>query len=156
MPTSGRSCQLAPTAKSWGEVIVTTSQRYPRSVDPTPAAGGNVLRFDEGDLVATRVVLGERALRVVGHGRLSTSNVKGRHADLVSTAGFSRTPLVGGHGSRSSAGRRPRSKGRRYPPDPRCTEEIIAVMRCCGDGLHGDRARGLIVVLWRAGLRIQE
>jgi site-specific recombinase XerC len=27
-------------------------------------------------------------------------------------------------------------------------------MRCCGDGLHGDR--GLIVVLWRAGLRIQE
>jgi hypothetical protein len=29
--------------------------------------------------------------------------------------------------------------------------EIIAVMRCCGDGLHGDRACGLIVVLWRAG-----
>jgi site-specific recombinase XerD len=29
-------------------------------------------------------------------------------------------------------------------------------MRCCGDGSHGDRARGLIVVLWRAGLRIQE
>jgi len=54
------------------------------------------------------------------------------------------------------AGRPPRSKGRRYPPDPPCTEEIIAVMRCCGDGLHGDRARGLIAVLWRAGLRIQE
>ena len=53
-------------------------------------------------------------------------------------------------------GRRLRSKGRRYPPDPRRTEEIIAVMRCCGDGLHGDRARGLIAVLWRAGLRIQE
>ena len=30
------------------------------------------------------------------------------------------------------------------------------MMRCCGDGLHGDRARGLIAVLWRAGLRIQE
>ena len=29
-------------------------------------------------------------------------------------------------------------------------------MRCCGDGLHGDRARGLIAGLWRAGLRIQE
>src|ERR687896_477075 len=54
------------------------------------------------------------------------------------------------------AGRSPRSKGRRYPPDPPRTEEIIAVMRCCGDGLHGDRARGLIVLLWRAGLRIQE
>jgi len=53
-------------------------------------------------------------------------------------------------------GRRLRSKGRRYPPDPPRTEEIIAVMRCCGDGLHGDRARGLIAVLWRAGLRIQE
>jgi hypothetical protein len=52
-------------------------------------------------------------------------------------------------------GRSPRSKGRRYPADPPRTEEIIAVMRCCGDGAHGDRARGLIVVLWRAGLRIQ-
>jgi site-specific recombinase XerC len=29
-------------------------------------------------------------------------------------------------------------------------------MRCCGDGVHGARARALIVVLWRAGLRIQE
>ena len=54
------------------------------------------------------------------------------------------------------AGRSPRSKGRRYPPDPPRTEEIIAVMRCCGDGLHGLRARGLIAVLWRSGLRIQE
>src|SRR3954447_4067847 len=53
-------------------------------------------------------------------------------------------------------GRRPGSKGRRYPPDPPRTEEIIAIMRCCGDGVHGARARGLIAVLWRAGLRIQE
>src|SRR4051812_42019987 len=44
-------------------------------------------------------------------------------------------------------GRPPRSKGRRYPADPPRTEEIVAVMRCCGDGRH--RARGLIVVLWR-------
>src|SRR5690349_137792 len=29
-------------------------------------------------------------------------------------------------------------------------------MRCCGDGLHGDRARAPVVVLWRAGLRLQE
>ena len=54
------------------------------------------------------------------------------------------------------AGRPPRSKGRRYPADPPRTEEIIAVMRCSGTGRHGARARGLIVVLWRAGLRIQE
>ena len=54
------------------------------------------------------------------------------------------------------AGRRPGTRAANYPADPPRTEEIIAVMRCCGDGLHGDRARGLIVVLWRAGLRIQE
>jgi site-specific recombinase XerD len=35
-------------------------------------------------------------------------------------------------------------------------EEIIAVMREAGTGSHGRRLRGLIVVLWRAGLRIQE
>jgi len=34
----------------------------------------------------------------------------------------------------------PRSKGRHFPADPPRTEEIIAVMRCCGVGLHGDRA----------------
>jgi hypothetical protein len=49
------------------------------------------------------------------------------------------------------AGRPPRNKGLRYPADPPRTEEIIAVMRCAGDDLHGARARGLIVVLWRAG-----
>ena len=54
------------------------------------------------------------------------------------------------------AGRPSRNKGRRYPADPPRTEEIIAVMRCAGDGLHRARARGLIVVLWRAGLGIQE
>jgi site-specific recombinase XerD len=35
-------------------------------------------------------------------------------------------------------------------------EEIVAVMRTAGDGAHGRRLRGLIVILWRAGLRIQE
>ena len=54
------------------------------------------------------------------------------------------------------AGRQPGSKRRHYPADPPHIEEIIAVMRCCGDGVHGDHARGLIVVLSRAGLRIQE
>ena len=54
------------------------------------------------------------------------------------------------------AGRPPRNKGRRYPADPPKIEEIVAVMRRAGDGLHGRRLRGLIVVLWRAGLRIHE
>jgi site-specific recombinase XerD len=35
-------------------------------------------------------------------------------------------------------------------------EEIIAVMRAAGEAAHGRRLRGLIVIMWRAGLRIQE
>jgi hypothetical protein len=54
------------------------------------------------------------------------------------------------------AGRPPRNKGLRYPADPPKVEEIIAVMRATGDDAHGRRLRGLIVILWRAGLRIQE
>jgi site-specific recombinase XerC len=51
---------------------------------------------------------------------------------------------------------RPGNKGRRYPADPPRVEEIIAVMRRAGETLFGRRLRGLIVVLWRAGLRISE
>jgi site-specific recombinase XerD len=54
------------------------------------------------------------------------------------------------------AGRPPRNKGLRYPADPPKVEEIVAVMRAAGDGAHGRRLRGLIVILWRAGLRLQE
>ena len=54
------------------------------------------------------------------------------------------------------AGRPPRNKGLRYPPDPPTVEEIVAVMRQAGDGVHGARMRALIVLLWRAGLRINE
>jgi integrase len=53
-------------------------------------------------------------------------------------------------------GRPPHNKGLRYPADPPKGEEIVAVMRAAGDGAHGRRLRGLIVILWRAGLRIQE
>jgi site-specific recombinase XerC len=53
-------------------------------------------------------------------------------------------------------GRSPRNKGLRYPADPPTVEEIIAVMRAAGDDADGVRLRGLIVVLWRAGLRISE
>ena len=54
------------------------------------------------------------------------------------------------------AGRPPRNKGMRYPADPPTIEEIVTVMRRAGDGVHGRRLRGLIVVLGRAGLRIYE
>jgi site-specific recombinase XerD len=52
--------------------------------------------------------------------------------------------------------RRPANKGRRYPADPPRVEEIVAVMRQTGGDAHGLRLRGLITVLWRAGLRIAE
>ena len=50
----------------------------------------------------------------------------------------------------------PANKGRRYPADPPRVEEIVAVMRQAGQHPHGLRVRGLIVFLWRAGLRIAE
>ncbi len=53
-------------------------------------------------------------------------------------------------------GRPPRNKGLQYPADPPPVEEIIAVMRAAGGSPDGLRLRGLIVVLWRAGLRIGE
>jgi site-specific recombinase XerD len=53
-------------------------------------------------------------------------------------------------------GRPPRNKGFGYSADPPKIEEIIAVMRTAADGAHGRRLRGLIVILWRAGLRIQQ
>jgi integrase len=54
------------------------------------------------------------------------------------------------------AGHAPGNKGLRYPADPPKVEEIIAVMRTAGDAARGRRLRGLIVIMWRAGLRIQE
>jgi integrase len=59
-------------------------------------------------------------------------------------------------------GRAPRNKGRQYPADPAdpadpaTVEEIIVVMRQAGRGADGARLRALIVILWRAGLRIGE
>ena len=71
----------------------------------------------------------------------------------VDVAGRRRSPaaMPGYH-----AGRPPRNKGLRYPADPPRVEEIIAVMRHAGPGVHGDRTRALVVVLWRSGLRIAE
>jgi integrase len=75
------------------------------------------------------------------------------HPTLLDAAGHQRAAvtLPGYH-----AGRPPRNKGRRYPADPPTVEEIIAVMRTAGAGPDGARLRALIVVLWRAGLRISE
>jgi site-specific recombinase XerC len=72
---------------------------------------------------------------------------------LVDIAGRRRSPatLAAFHD-----GRPPHNKGLRYPADPPTVEEIIAVMRAAGDDVEGTRLRGLIVVLWRTGLRVSE
>jgi site-specific recombinase XerC len=44
----------------------------------------------------------------------------------------------------------------RDPADPPTVEEIVAVMRTAGSGPNGARLRALIVILWRAGLRVGE
>src|SRR5438270_4777728 len=67
----------------------------------------------------------------------------GRRRSPATTPGF-RTGLA------------PRNKGQRYPADPPTVDEIVAVMRQAGHDRHGHRLTALIVVLWRAGLRIQE
>jgi integrase len=68
-------------------------------------------------------------------------------------AGRRRSPatLPGYH-----AGRAPRNKGMRYPADPPTVDEMVG-----GHAPHRGwpsrrRVRAMIVVLWRAGLRIQE
>jgi site-specific recombinase XerD len=72
---------------------------------------------------------------------------------LLDRAGRRRSPatMPGFH-----AGCPPRNKGHRYPADPPKVEEIIAVMCAAGDAAHGRRLRDLIVIMWRAGLRINE
>jgi integrase len=72
---------------------------------------------------------------------------------VLDAAGRRRSPATtpGFH-----AVRPPRNKGLRYPADPPTVTEIVAVMQIVGDGLHGRRLRGLVAVLWRAGLRIDE
>jgi Phage integrase family len=72
---------------------------------------------------------------------------------VLDAAGRRRSPatMPGYH-----AGRPPRNKGIRYPADPPTVDEIVAVMRHTNNDRHGWRLRAMIVVLWRAGLRVHE
>lgn len=69
---------------------------------------------------------------------------------LVDVAGRPRSPatMPAFHASRA-----PRNKGQRYPADPPTVDEIVAVMRQARQARYGAPLNGLIVVLWRAGLR---
>jgi site-specific recombinase XerD len=72
---------------------------------------------------------------------------------MLNAAGHRRAPVTmpGYH-----CGRPSRNKGEQYPADPLTVEEIVAVMRTVGDRPEAHRLRALIVLLWRAGLRISE
>jgi integrase len=72
---------------------------------------------------------------------------------LVDAAGRRRSPATT-PGFRT--GIAPRNKGRRYPADRPTVDEIVAVMREAGRDRRGHWLTALIVVLWRAGLRIHE
>jgi integrase len=74
-------------------------------------------------------------------------------AILLDACGRRRSPatMSGFH-----QGHPPRNKGQRYPVDQPTVEEIIAVMHSAGDDNDAVQLRRLIVVLWRAGLRISE
>jgi site-specific recombinase XerD len=72
---------------------------------------------------------------------------------LLDAAGGRRSPATT-PGAR--AGIAPCNKGQRYPADPPTVDEIVAVMRQVGRTRHGHRLDAVIVVLWRAGLPIQE
>jgi site-specific recombinase XerD len=74
---------------------------------------------------------------------LSVLDAAGRRRSLATMPGY-------------HAGRPPRNKGIHYPADPPTVDEIVAVMRRTAENRHGWRLRAMIVVLWRAGLRIQE
>ena len=71
----------------------------------------------------------------------------------LDAAGHRRSPatMPGYH-----QGRAPRNKGMHYPADPPTIEEIVAVMRVAGEKGDGLRLRALIVLPWRAGLRVGE
>jgi integrase len=72
---------------------------------------------------------------------------------LLDAPGRRRSPAIrpGFH-----AGKPPRNEGQRYPADPPSVDELVAVMRQVERTRHGHRLNALIVVLWRAGLRIRE
>ncbi len=72
---------------------------------------------------------------------------------LLDAAGHRRSPAtMPGH----HRGRPTRNKGEQYPAAPPAVEEIVQFMRAIGDRGDSRRLRALIVLLWRAGLRISE
>ena len=89
-----------------------------------------------------------------GHARSSCSPRRRGHERAIARCRWS--PLFAGDDAGAHAGCPPRNKGVRYPAARPPSNRSSPSMRSAGDGLHGRRLRGLIVVLWRDGLRINE
>jgi integrase len=53
-------------------------------------------------------------------------------------------------------GQKPANYGKKYPPEPLTREEVNRLLAACGRGPTGVRNRALLVVLYRAGIRIAE
>jgi hypothetical protein len=95
--------------------------------------------------------LGDKAERLIVP--LSKEGAMSSSQPLLDAAGRRRSPATT-PGCRT--GIVARNKGQCYPADPPTVDEIVAVMRQASDTRPGHRLSALIVVLWRAGLRIQE
>src|SRR5215208_2635090 len=124
-----------------------TNTRHVRKPSKPPACGSSpTFCFARKAEVFTHTAGSTRPAST--RGQLKEDQMRGLDA-----AGRRRSPatLPGHH-----TGRPPRNKGMRYPADPPRVEEIVAVMRAAGGRPNAARVRGLIVVLWRAGLRISE
>jgi integrase len=75
---------------------------------------------------------------------------------VVIAAGCRWSSPFAGDDVRISRGSPTTQQGPALPGRPADHREIVAVMRHAGNSARGHRLRGLIVVLWRAGLRIHE
>jgi integrase len=155
-----------------------------RSVHRDDARTDRAVRFPKGRALATeprcrfsktRLRVGRRqllgllwiAVKVPVGGTASSAGARARRSIRSALEGGSHVfcsaaprrgrpaPLAGGN-ARVPHGQGTTRKGQRYPADPPTVEEIIAVMREAQQARYGHRLNGLIVVLWRAGLRINE
>jgi site-specific recombinase XerD len=78
--------------------------------------------------------------------------------------GRQESPWVDARGRRRSPitrpeyrrGQRPPNYGKKYPPEPLTRDEVGRLLELSGRGPAGTRNRALLVVLYRAGLRISE
>ena len=131
-----------------------------------PAIARETLAADEARCLAAPACGSRDARLAAESGSPASLRLVGqrRHQLFDRRRSHDRAVIAGRGGRRCSpatmpgyhAGRPPRNKGIRYPADPPTVDEIVAVMRHTADDRHGFRLRAMIVVLWRAGLRIHE